>query len=169
MNNFYFHSFRRYLPVGHSQNSGDTMHGNIESNAKDKSIYTQEQWCTIMREAIQTKPYSVHQFHQTEFLDWAKLSDERNWGSIAISDIDYIKFTRSDIISFQYLEDDQIYYKDLTFPRKIVNPWKTVEILPAYEKKLPIDADKAEDLRKMMDNLWIPAEHHDFFNEILKE
>ena len=42
----------KYFVPGHSQNPGDTMHARIESKLKGQNIYTQDQWCGIIRSAV---------------------------------------------------------------------------------------------------------------------
>ena len=84
------------MEVGHTQNDGDSMHVRIETCARKKELFTQNEWATLMT-ACKTKgdPYEVKQITQEDIYDFTDLSQNFNWKQVKVSK------TREIVISLQ--------------------------------------------------------------------
>lgn len=63
----------RFLEVGHTQNSGDSMHSAIERVSKNQNVYTQKRWADLMQQAAIKKPYIVPEVTQEEIYDFLNI------------------------------------------------------------------------------------------------
>lgn len=70
----------RFLERGHTQNEADSVHALIERNAKNKLVYTPEQWYALVRWSKVNPPYyNVIEMSVADFYNFKKLLDGNNW------------------------------------------------------------------------------------------
>ncbi|KAJ8678303.1 hypothetical protein QAD02_014090 [Eretmocerus hayati] len=160
----------RFLEVGHTQAPGDSIHANIERRVKDKSIFTQAQWCDEMRKAKIEEPYyEVSEKTQEEIYDFSPLAKLFNWDALRIASVREYEVKHSD--------PEHVYYKhDLREPQtrlKILKRGrKAGEILscpitPAYTERFPLSDKKEEDIHKMIKRKIIRPEHRYWYKPML--
>ncbi|XP_043274845.1 uncharacterized protein [Venturia canescens] len=153
----------RYLETGHTQNDGDSMHARIEIHCKNRSIYTQEEWCNLIREAKVTEPhYTVHELQQPEVFDFSKLSEKKKWTKLKISQLREINVNEKGEVHYKHG-----YHEELrTVSMGTANSQNT-ELKRAYRYKLQLDSNKKKDLQSLLDKGLIPPHCRDFYEKIL--
>lgn len=61
------------------------MHAAIENSCKNHRVFTQNEWCDIMRNAKKNEPlYIVNEVSQADIFDFRPLSNDQNWKSVKI-------------------------------------------------------------------------------------
>lgn len=91
-NSRYTNDHRTLLEVGHTQCDGNSMHAAIERESKDKSVWTQDQWCDIMKDAKIDNKYAVHNVDQDGIFDFHEFADNFEWQNVRISGVREITF-----------------------------------------------------------------------------
>lgn len=168
MGNNYFFLSLRYLEKGHTYNEGDSMHARIENSCKDMNVYTQEQWCEIMRTAKKNEPfYIVHELSQNEIYNFRTLADDQNWKAIKIMNLKEIFVFPNDTkvsINYEYSETSRSIIEIET--KKSVG--KKYPLVQAYDENISIDKDKKKDLVFMCETVVVPQEYHSFYEPFVK-
>lgn len=98
-----------YFEVGHSQSSGDSMHSAIEQKGKNKEIFTQEQWISVIKAACVKHPYVVLEFNHRNIFDFHKPAAIFPWRKVKIQKIREIKFLVNNLIQIRYDNYDSNY------------------------------------------------------------
>lgn len=139
---------------------GDSMHSAIEGAAKNKSIYTQNEWCAIMQSAKVNDPkYAVFELDQSEIFDFTSLANKKSWTKIKVSKLSMIEIS-SEKVTYDYSYAEK--------PQSITTIKNTSEPLRrAYLRKLTLDEAKANDLKKLMKERIIPSEYHHFYYSLM--
>ena len=71
--------FHRFLEVGHTQNEGDSMHALIDRKSKGVTIFSSQDWITIVKtEKIEKKPYIVVEIKREHIYDFKDLANKQN-------------------------------------------------------------------------------------------
>lgn len=77
---FGIHITHRYLEKGHTQNEGDSVHALIERKAKNKEIFTPQEWYELIRNAkVEGKKYQVIEINKEQVLDFNEFLGKQNW------------------------------------------------------------------------------------------
>ena len=113
------------------------MHARIENYCKNKSVYTQQEWCRLITECKIIKPYAVHEVEQSEILNFAVFAENFFWRNVKISSLREISVApQQSFISVKY-----DFEKDLScvkmFKKNVTT--KTISAYPlqrAYSKKI---------------------------------
>lgn len=183
----------KYFEKGHTQNEGDSVHALIERTAKNKIVYTPEQWYALIRWAKQDgNPYLVQEMTTLNFMNFKALLPGCNWTKNTNRERVFWSQLRQLEIWPQF--SDRIQYKtdfcDHEFKCIIVNNALETPItrsrnrirldnspLPAplartltqaYEGKLPIPEAKLQDLKYLCRNNVIPSVYHDFYMSLME-
>lgn len=146
------------------------MHARIEQHCRNKSVYTQQQWCTFIKEAKRTNPYSVNEVVQTEIYDFWELSKNFNWIPIKIASVREVTVQpHVDTVHIKYDFQQEGREMKILKKNKNMNDVQMYKLKPTSEKKLPLAPRKKKDLQAMLDKGLIPMEHHQTFSRILDD
>lgn len=170
----------RFLEKGHTQNEADSVHALIERTAKNKLIYTPDEWYTLVRWAKQNSPpYTVVEVDQDLVLDFKAWLQTKNWAKdtnsekISWNKVREVKVqgNNPDIIEFKYDFSEENYRKlncsnhlKLTRGRKKKEQELILE--KVYNNPIPITEVKYKDLISLCDTLIIPTKYHDFYRSL---
>lgn len=139
------------------------MHARIELECKNRSIYTQNEWCQLIREAKVTEPhYAVHELQQREVFNFSKLSEKKKWAKIKISKLREITMNENGEIQYKY-GYDEAQLSVLMGTAALRN----TDLERAYSNKLQLDANKKKDLQSLLDKGFIPQHCRNFYEDIL--
>lgn len=155
----------RFLEVGHTHNSGDSMHSRIEAVSRNQDVYTQEQWLDFIKRAAIKKPYKVTEIHQNDVFDFHKFCAYFNWKKVKVSTIKELKFTADVKKSVKIKREFDKESEEI----KLCNSekWKKHNFQPAYESLLKIDEDKKKHLLSFCSSGLIPEECKQFYYNIV--
>ncbi|CAG9788284.1 unnamed protein product [Diatraea saccharalis] len=166
----------RFLEKGHTQNENDSIHALIERCAKNKTIYTPEQWFTLVRWSKESgSPYDVREIIRNDVLNFKRLLDGKNWtknennNKIYWSKIREVQVNPSEPEVLNY----KINLEETSYTRMIVSRSQNrrrqntnnMEIIlePAYAGPIPIPIQKYNDLKYLCENSIIPSQYHSYF------
>ena len=157
-----------FFEPGHSQNAGDSMHAMIEKKSRGQDIFTQDQWCEIIKNAVKKKPYEVKELNGYDILNFSLIAEKRKWKNLQISKVrEFCVLPRSDAVYYSKKYEKVLKTVDLRFPR-LENTYNAFEILqPKYTGRLKLSEEKKNDLKKMCELLYVPIECHYFYEYIL--
>ena len=143
------------------------MHSTIENCAKKASVFTQSQWREIMiRGKVEEPRYKVHELLQEEIFDFTRLATDQNWKKIKIMNLRELKLkANSDTAYFKYEYNENARECPINSNKCL---GQTYPLIPARKEKIQLDANKKKDLKYMCDSGVIPAEHHEFYEELIK-
>lgn len=157
----------KYLIKGHTQNKGDVAHSMIEKKIKlkrkNEPIYLPETYFSIIRNIkLQNKHFQVHEMSYTDFMDIKSLNHCIPTGSIKITEVRVIQFTKEGIFSKDSYGSDFIGLNSILKTRKRRN--ETVDgIPPAYATKPTIAEKKKKSLIGLIEKRIIPAYYMSFY------
>ncbi|KAH9636251.1 hypothetical protein HF086_009447 [Spodoptera exigua] len=165
-----------FLEVGHTQNEGDSVHALIERSAKNKLIYTPQEWYCLVRWAKQDgKPYIVEEMQYTNFSNF-KLLLQGNW--IKSDNGDKVQWNKIKEVFVKSENPNKLYYKyDMASndynvlsvkknTRRQCSTDSSVSVEPLYQSNLPIPKAKKDDLINMCNSEIIPSGYHNFFTNL---
>ncbi|CAG4933933.1 unnamed protein product [Colias eurytheme] len=170
------------------KNEGDSVHALIERTAKNRTVYTPEQWYALIRWAKQDgTPYIVKEMTTSDFIDFKNLLPGCNW----TTNTDNERVLWSQVKQLQILPESlNISYKTDFCEHEfksitIINPPKTRvknrtrldnspvpspltrKLTEAYTRKLPIPQAKLKDLKDLCKSNVIPSIYHDFYTNLI--
>ncbi|XP_072395672.1 uncharacterized protein [Diabrotica undecimpunctata] len=169
-----------FLEKGHTQSEGDSVHSVIEKAARNVSVYTPEQWYTIVRFAKRKQPYVVIELEQANILNLKSLQekttinwdkDEQNekvtWNKIKIVETDF-HIPNVVFIKYSYSNDDP--FKKIFISKKgrkslNVNA-RDFCLKPLNTTLLPISKKKYDHLKFLCDKRVILNPYHNFFKNL---
>lgn len=164
-----------FLEVGHTQNEGDSVHALIERSAKNKLIYTPNEWYCLVRWAKQDgKPYIVEEM-DTHFYNFKSLL-QGNWNKS--DNGDKVQWNKIKEVLVKSENPHKLYYKyDMASndyyvlsvkknTRRQCSTDSSVTVEPLYQSNLPIPKAKKDDLINMCNSGIIPRGYHDFFTNL---
>lgn len=156
-----------YFEVGHSQNSGDSMHSVIETKSKNQEIFTQDKWVEIIHEACK-KPYIINQIQFNDIFDFHQPAALFPWKNAKISKIREIVFLPNNLIQIKY---DNYYnpYKDFKFfdDVKFDEIYNSgIFLQQAYVGKIPLEPGKIKDIKELIQRGIIPSEFANFYEKL---
>lgn len=166
----------RFLECGHTQNEGDSMHSAIESAARDKDLFTPDEWINVMESARSDNPYEVIKVTQDLVFDLKDLVSHMNTKKtvdgtlVPWSKIREVKFSNSDShkLYFKVNFDDEYSLVDLQcYGTSAVDLTKYV-LKNAYDDNLGVPAAKLRDLMSLCDENRgiIPEQHRNFYRSL---
>lgn len=132
-----------YLFTGHTQSVGDTVHSVIEKASRKRTIFTQDEWATIIENAKVTEPkYTVHQITQNEIFDFSTESNSTFWKNLKVSQISSITVYPNQKIKccYDYAEESI----EITKVPKV-----KFALRKCYKKKLSVSVEKKK--------IWVPC------------
>ncbi|XP_022826364.1 uncharacterized protein LOC111356295 [Spodoptera litura] len=184
----------KYFEKGHTQNEGDSVHALIERTAKNKMVYTPDQWYALIRWAKQDgRPYLVQEMTTSDFIDFKALLPGCNW--TVNTNRERVFWSQLRQLEIRPESTDRIHYKidfcEHEFKCIIVNNVletpKTRSrnrlredtsqisdpllrpLTQAYKGKLPIPKAKLQDLKYLCQNNIIPSIYHDFYMSLIED
>lgn len=166
----YTNYYRRFLEVGHTQCDGDSMHARIESHSKNKSVWTQEQWCEIMEDSKIENKYTVNAMGQTDILDFHDLAENFKWTSVRISHVREITVEPDQkhvYVKYEWKENPlkvDVYKKNVT-----LKSIRDYQLQQAYSGKFVLNDKKKKDLISMVTKKLVPEEFKGFYEDIVGE
>lgn len=174
-NNFNFDKVSiKYLESGHTQMEVDSMHSSIEQAKKNVSVYSPDEWMTIIRNSRRRQPYTVYKQTFGDVKDLKHLfkslkhplkknsnNDQVNWLKIKT-----LQVRKSDLNSIFYTESWaspmlEINVKD--GKRKVNSEPIPTNIVNKFAANLPISVAKYKDLKSLCTKNIIPSEYHQFY------
>lgn len=161
----------RFLEVGHTQNSGDSMHRNIEQISKFREIFTQTEWADLMRKAAVQHPYEVDEVEQDIVFDFHEMASRLDWKVMKINRAREIHFASGilDTVAVKYDTFDSP-IQDVTLPSKYpAEDWTKDPPSIKYTEKLKLDKNKIKHLAEMVKKGDIPQEKVKFIQDIVDE
>lgn len=171
-----------YLQPGHTYMPVDSVHSTIESNLKKKIVWAPSEWPTIIvNSRNKPKPYEVFSLNHTHFMDYKqlqiamfpKLTKTDDGQKIKVNEIKIVSFfKKSSTITLQFSYDLDSEKKQVTIQQPKQrrgskgNNYKTLELQPAFNNKLPISVAKYNDLIKLCNSGVIPNRYHKEFKSL---
>lgn len=176
----------KFLIRGHTQNEGDAVHSTIEKSLKKAKksgpVYVPDQYVSIIRSAKKKgNPFIVREMSFGDFMDLKLLSDEMafnyskniNGDQIKLSDIKMLRFEKgNDSYFYKTSYDDDASWQAVqirTISRRSsgARDIKRINLKPAYNSKLPINANKKADILSLIQSNIIPRFYEPFFSSLL--
>nr|CAI5822717.1 unnamed protein product [Callosobruchus analis] len=152
-----------YLVAGHTYMPVDSVHAVIERYARNMTVHAPSEWPTIIRNARKRpNPYEVFSIHFRDFLNWKLLSVPKKLRAANGIDIRVGDIKRA-IISKDNLKCMRIstaYEPDCTFYEINWTIKNTEAIPPIYNKELPINKKKLDNLTNLCRTLAIKPQYH---------
>lgn len=166
----------KYLESGHTQMEADCMHSTIERAKRNISIYSPEEWPTILRLSRRKQPYIV------ERMFWYDIYDIKEW----FSRLGHTFKKNNENNSVNWLKIKQIKVEKvnpnlLLYKEKWDSEWQTIDIMerkrkksatnncdtrnlcPKFKQQLAISSLKYNDLKGLCTKNVIPKEFHSFY------
>lgn len=145
------------------------MHALIERKAKHKSIYTQAQWCTIMKKAkVKKDSYAVKVVKQSDIYNFTDFSNLFNWVPVKIASVREINVQPNEnFIRVKYDFHEKSKKIKIFKKNNDLDDVQNYNLKEAYDAQLVLAERKQKDLRKMLDKNMIPPEHCYFYENIL--
>ena len=97
---------------------------------------------------------------QNDFLDFKGIVDDKIWETIATSQVSTFSAGPDEDIEISYNYSDNP-------DKKLLMPHKNECMNIAYRKRIALDKGKIADIRKMIENKWIPHEYIDYYDKII--
>lgn len=148
-----------YFEVGHSQSSGDSMHSAIERKGKNREIFTQEEWLSVIKAACDKKPYIINEMNHSDIFDFHKPAAVFAWKRIKIQRIREIVFSpenlkfRYDSYSSDYV--DAKFCNDEEFKKICESDFNL-----ASQEKICLDKNKIKDIESLIEKGIIAGENN---------
>lgn len=165
----------RFLEKGHTQNEGDSVHSTIERNSRRQEIYSQEEWCSVIKTARTGKhPYVVTEITQDQIFNVKDIIKDQNWATddqerkVAWSKIREltVDFQKPFQVNFRYDFEGIEHTMFINKNRQLVN-LKTLQLQKAYDSTIPVPILKVKDLLSLCNNGTIPTKYHDFYKSLV--
>lgn len=164
----------KFLESGHTQMEADSMHSTIERAKKNISIYSPEEWHTILRIARRDNPYWVEDLTYSDMYDlkgwFIKLSHtfKRNSNN---QNVNWLKIKCLEVRNTDKLK---IYYKEgwnedfnvidlLDGRRRKRESEFEFKLANKFKQRLNIAPNKLKDLKNLCDTNVIPRKFHPFY------
>lgn len=170
----------RFLERGHTQNEADSVHALIERNAKNKLIYTPEQWYALVRWSKVNPPYyHVVEMSITDFYNFKKLLEGKNWlknsnkQKMTWNKIKEVHITSNDphLLKYRYSFESEecmtlhLTKKSYSSRRNNLETINTTLDL-CNTDYLPITAAKFDDLMSLCNGRIIPQEYRNYYDRL---
>jgi hypothetical protein len=167
----------RFLETGHTMMESDCVHGHIEDAARNKSVYTSEQWYHIMEHEALTKAQTKYKVFrmQGKILNFHPLADKyQKWSQKGINwkkvrEIVFDPTKSQGVVSVRDSLASDAPIKEIDVTRGVVGRpriFANFPLLPAYSGPLQINKNKLKDLATLCKKFIIPEEHHDFYKSL---
>ncbi|XP_060806519.1 uncharacterized protein LOC132903184 [Amyelois transitella] len=168
----------RFLEKGHTQQEGDSVHAMIEKSSKRKSIYSPEEWYTLVRWCKTSgDPYEVINITQNMFLDFKGCLDNLKWDKN--TDNETVKWSKIREVVVKSDFPNTIFYKynlheeeskriDLLQKRNTRSRRDNILNEPnvCYDDTLMITHSKYNDLVNLCEQNLIPFRYHEFYKNL---
>ena len=163
----------KFMVSGHSYLPNDSDFGSIESYAKNKLIYTHEDWYNIIIQCRRSNKFSLTKMECNDFKSVSKLErsitrrkknehkDPVNW--LKIQWIRLLK-DRPYILFYKVALDEDILFSELNLkPARVGRPVSLANISQdlLYPRGRPVTESKKKDMMDLLPH--IPPIKHDFF------
>ena len=160
------------MEIGHTQNAGDSVHACIENKAKGKSIFTQDQWATLIHESRSGKnkaPYVVKQISQKEIFDFQNMADHffNILNNIAVSRVREIMVKPNAEVNVKYDLTAEFTTVKVLKKNFSVEDLKEYVLQEAYANKIALNEKKKKDIETMIKKRLIPDECVPFYDDIV--
>lgn len=137
---FQINIIHRFLEVGHTQNSGDSIHSAIEKISRNQDVYTQDQWLDLIKRAAIKNPHKVIDVYQNDVFDFHKFCAYFNWKKVRVSTIKELEFS-ADVKNSVKIKRE---FAEEPIEIKLCNDeeWKKHNFEPAYKSHFELDDEK---------------------------
>ena len=168
----------RFLESGRTHNEGDSVHSVIERKKKKATIYTPQQYYTLVRMAKSSgPPFQVHEMETANFFDFKRLAAGKNYqldkaedgSKVAWNQIKELEVNSENMnkIFLRYSHDDcETITINLTPRRRGRTRPDTTQLQCTYQGPQPIAQAKMKDLQKLKKSI-IPAQYHHFYDSLV--
>ena len=176
-----------FMVSGHSHMEVDSMHARIERKSESLNINVPDDWA-IVASIARNNPYIVKFLEQKDVKDLKKLYEEMKVSNVTKNtEGERVHWTTSatnsygsdDIVAWMHYEKKSpgiLFYKTCydegapfkqirVFPRKLRN-FDSLTLKQAYNKPIPLEKKKLDDLLKLCDDGAIPERCHYFYKSL---
>lgn len=149
------------------------MHALIESTAKGRNIWSQQQWATLIAGAKQKPPeYSVKQIELKEILDFKSLAPMMIWDKLRLSELREMKIYSKDPLNVRVRYDfTQTYFNLFPIMGKgyDINNVKDYVLNPAATDIFKIEKNKLSHLKTILDRYIVDEEAKEQMEKIIDD
>ncbi|KAF4533572.1 hypothetical protein B566_EDAN001058, partial [Ephemera danica] len=163
---------QKFLIPGHSQNEADIVHSSIENSVRNKELYSLEEYVAAVEGMKRDEASSgragatAYQVELVSHMKFENLENCKFYSSIcpeqgpgtSLYQLRAIKYTPEGTIFYKL----KISEEWTPMPHKLSQP--STNISSKYTEQIPISAAKYRDLQKLKS--FVPAEHHQFYEQI---
>ena len=167
----------KYLVSGHTHMEVDSIHSAIESAKKNARIYIPEDWYNIIRMARRARPYLIVPLSFESFLDFKQNTQQvdntkfdEEGKPVKWLNIRWIRATRwnPNTILFKYNFESEFKALNLKRQKKgrnapAAHSEALVDLVPAYNARLPISSKKKHDLLNLCSQGVVPCRYKAFY------
>lgn len=166
------------MESGHSYLEVDSMHATIERARKHINIYSPREYQVVMEMARKKRsPYKVENVSFKDIKDLKSLGkkvlsntkEDTDGNKISWLGIKWLRFQKElpHSVQFKYNLSDETFLEFSILGRRAKKfLWSTITLNCAYSKRIPISAQKKQDLLKLLDKGVIPETYAAWFKAL---
>lgn len=160
----------KFFETGHSHMECDSVHAKIEKSARNVSVYTTNEWETIIKTARKKPmPFQTEILFYDDFYDF-KASVLPQLSKVPWMKVCWLQYNKQTPFIVKY----KTCFSDIEFQTREIIPLRKSDRLPAsettinkaYKQRINISKDKFKDLKSLCSDLVIPRNHHNFYNDL---
>jgi hypothetical protein len=137
---------QKYFETGHSQSECDSMHSCVEKRLKCRSIYEPSDYTSVLKRAVNVKPYNVYELSHRDMMNFEKINVDciKNAAFNGIQSIHHILYVKDEhgLVKISFAKEIGVDLTEKCYMRKQSQSLNTVSIPAAYSETLFIDKDK---------------------------
>ena len=163
---------QKFLVSGHTQMEADSVHAAIENAQRNISIYTENDWATVIRLARRKNPYTVVNLHNTSFIDLKQMADVNPKMNINGEKVQFMKICHfvyrkdSDYVQYRHSYDEVLQNILIKRTQTRTTAYTAMQESPLYMKELPISKAKKKDIESLCSSGAIPKFYHAYYEGI---
>lgn len=163
----------KFLVQGHTQNEGDSCHSTIEKGIKrflaKNNIFHPDQYIEIIENAKKTgAPFNVVRMSPSDFFEIKSMVEllNLNFKKLKVSQICSVKIRKGSpfvpLVKYSFAES----YKEISLLKSNTRAERNPEFLRSTAGQLPLKNNKYQDLMYFYNHGLIPANFHDFYENL---
>lgn len=180
-NNLKFNSITlKFLESGHTQMEADSIHSTIEKCKRDATIYSPEEWPTLIRQARRKQPYNVTTLQFSDILDLKTLLNDLGHTLKKNTKNEQVNWLKIKALMVNKSTPIQLHYKEnWVDDYKVINPIQgrqkskldinKLSLGQKYKRELPVSKAKLNDLQGLCKNNIIPSDYQSFYYNLSSE
>ena len=155
---------QKFLVRGHTDMEVDSMHGVIEKSYQVSTVMVPDDLHNVIRVARRNNPYEIIPMEHSDFINFK--SSNRKFGNVRWTDVRQIRYLKEEpnYIYVKYSFDSRFESICLRKPTRKSKANSSFQL--AYNSRLPISCKKKKDLLKGCKEGIIPAEYHNFYQNL---